>query len=692
VVFVYHMRPEFLTGGFVGVDVFFVLSGFLISSHLLNELTDKGSIKFSSFWAKRARRLLPASFAVLITTAIGVWFLAPQALQDRFLRDISAAALYFSNWLFAADSVDYLAADNSPSIVQHFWSLSLEEQLYLVWPVVLGLAWAIFNRRGRGKLGLAVLLSIVVIASLAYSASLVADNNPIAYFSTFSRVWEFGAGALLALWVMRKSSDSEEPRAIHVVSAWLGWISLFAFVFLFNASQGFPGLNALIPVLATLLIIWGRDPSSAWSPARLTNLPPIQFLGNASYSIYLWHWPILMFLGFYYPVIPAEVLAVAALATLAVSWLSLNLIENPFRHGNLKAKLTPARTFLGAGAMMAVLVVSTQAAGASVRAEFTAQSEVAAQLEAELLERLESPLPEDPLEAEAEKVWDAVSCMGPAWLVEPECGEFSWDSYIPGIGVREDTAHNVKPLDRTGPGWGCFAYGSDYTLIRCTYGVVGGKKTVLIGDSHAYHWLPAFAQIATREGLELYFLARAGCPANTLARDAPADHVKGCFEWIDQMSSWIAAEPDIELALIANFNGLKYRGAPVVGIKQDTVIDGFIEAWKPILESAQEVVVLKDIPYIRASAWDCMVNNPLQHQKCDVSRDIIDAEFDNSAAAAEELGLRVLDMTDYFCTGDTCPMVVGGVRVYRDSNHMSGTYNLLLTPYLSRELLGEETR
>ena len=202
-VFVSHLRPEYLSGGFVGVDVFFVLSGFLISSHLIAELSEKGQISFSKFWSRRVKRLLPASFTVLVATALVVWVIAPQALQERFFRDIAAATLYAANWIFSFDSLDYLAADNSPSVVQHFWSLGVEEQLYLVWPLVLSVTWLAFAKRGMGVQALGVVLVLVTSLSSAHSALLVFDNNPIAYFSTLSRVWEFGAGALLAHWVRK---------------------------------------------------------------------------------------------------------------------------------------------------------------------------------------------------------------------------------------------------------------------------------------------------------------------------------------------------------------------------------------------------------------------------------------------------------------------------------------------------------
>lgn len=688
-VFAYHVRPDYLTGGFVGVDVFFVLSGFLISSHLIAELADKGRIEFTKFWSRRAKRLLPASLTVLLVTAVAVWTIAPQALQERFFRDISAATLYVANWVFAFDSVDYLAADNSPSVVQHFWSLGVEEQLYIVWPLLLAIAWLVGAKRGFGTRGLVAILALITSVSFAYSALLVVDGNPVAYFSTLSRAWEFGAGALLAVWAARRPSELATSFGLRHIASWTGWLSLIAFMLFFKASAGFPGVNALIPVLATVLIIYANDPGGRFGPAWLLRLRPIQFLGDASYSIYLWHWPLIIFAGFYFANLPAWMVGTLFVATVLLAALSMKFIENPFRFGKLRDRLTPTPVFAGMATAMLVIVGSTQAAGLYVSDQVAKQEQETAALEAELAKVLdESVLSPSSDEKAPEKVWDEISCMGPAHLVEPECIDFTWDTFVPGIRVAEETAHDVEPLVRIGSEKGCLAWGDEYSLIECVFGVMGGSKTVLIGDSHAYHWLPAFSRVAQQQQLELHFLARAGCSANTAPRNAPGDHVRGCNQWMGELNAWFEQQSGIQTIIIANFAGSRFEGASDPGVEHQPTIEGYIDYWEPLIATGAEVLVMKDTPYIKADAWNCMVNNPEDPTRCDIPREVIEAEFDNSAAAAQALGLRVIDMTSYFCKEDVCPMVVGGVRVYRDSNHMSGTYNLLLTPYLAREIFG----
>ena len=303
-VFAYHMRPEWITGGFAGVDVFFVVSGFLISIHLLRELKETGTIRLGNFWARRARRLLPASFAVLGLSALTVWLLAPQALQQRFFRDISAASLYVANWVFAADSTDYLASQNSPSIAQHFWSLGVEEQIYLVWPLFLLGAWQLMRNRFNPVGLFSFVIAGISSASLVYSALLVFQNDPSGYFSTLSRVWEFGLGALLAVVVVYRRDWSIDNPLVAATAAWTGWLTLALFTLFFRSELGFPGLWALVPTVATCLVILARSESLNLGLGVVIRNRAVQFIGDTSYSIYLWHWPLLVVAGFYFARVP----------------------------------------------------------------------------------------------------------------------------------------------------------------------------------------------------------------------------------------------------------------------------------------------------------------------------------------------------------------------------------------------------
>ena len=243
-VLLFHLWPNRLTGGYIGVDVFFVISGYLITSHLLAEVVHTGRLRLGRFWARRAKRLLPASLLVLLTTAVAVVVLVPVGRWPQFLTEVSASALYVQNWLLAANSVDYLAvAGHTPSPVQHFWTLSVEEQFYVMVPLLLLLA-AWVARRATGSVRRAALVTLagVTVASFGYSIWLTATAAPVSYFSTFSRAWEFGVGALIAF------VPSPTRTGVKRVATAAGVGAVLAAAVLFTESTTFPGASASLPV------------------------------------------------------------------------------------------------------------------------------------------------------------------------------------------------------------------------------------------------------------------------------------------------------------------------------------------------------------------------------------------------------------------------------------------------------------
>ena len=302
-VVVYHLYPSALPGGFAGVDVFFVISGFLITGHLWRTCRDTGRLSLADFWGRRARRLVPAAALVLaVTWGLSYWVL-PSSQLAATAEQIRASALYFQNWQLASDAVNYLQQGSAPSSVQHFWSLSVEEQFYLAWPLLflaallIGRQWA---RRGRHVATSAqrtalthraafTLTAALVAASLAYSVYDTTANPAQAYFVTTTRMWELGAGGLLAL--LPAGVTERIGR-----QGWLGWAGLAMIVgsqFILNGSTPFPGWIALLPVGGTLALIAGGSSRARLSPWRLTSARPMTFLGGISYSLYLWHWPLI---------------------------------------------------------------------------------------------------------------------------------------------------------------------------------------------------------------------------------------------------------------------------------------------------------------------------------------------------------------------------------------------------------------
>jgi peptidoglycan/LPS O-acetylase OafA/YrhL len=271
-VLLYHFWPASLTGGFIGVDIFFVVSGFLISSHIYREAAGTGGVKIGRFWARRVRRLLPISLFVLLVTLVASLAFLPKTVWTTTFRQIAASALYTQNWVLAGDAVDYSAADNAATLVQHYWSLSVEEQFYLVWPVIFVGALAISLARRRrlttnalpksGYVAILVSLALLFVASLAYSIVATQANGAEAYFVTPTRVWEFAAGSLVALTFLGRQYVGRPSWLL----GWTGLAMIVASSFWFSGATAFPGWVALFPVAGACLLLAAPGGSSAGAP------------------------------------------------------------------------------------------------------------------------------------------------------------------------------------------------------------------------------------------------------------------------------------------------------------------------------------------------------------------------------------------------------------------------------------------
>ncbi|MCK0114351.1 acyltransferase, partial [Ornithinimicrobium sp. F0845] len=345
-VMVYHAGVGWLPGGFVGVDVFFVVSGFVITNQLLRELESTGRLSLVGFYGRRAKRLLPAAGLVLVVTAVGSWLLASRVQWQQVGGDIAGAAAYVVNWVFSARSVDYLAEDVEPSPVLHFWSLAVEEQFYLIWPLVMLGLFVFFRarvrragvREGGSGVGVVVperrlvaagLLAVVVVPSLVFSVVYTWWRPEQAFFVTPTRLWELGVGGLVA--VGAGAWSVWRPRTGALV-AWVGVLAVLASGFVVTAGWAWPGAAALVPVLGTAAVIVGGFTASRVGAARLLGWAPLVWVGGLSYSLYLWHWPLLRFWEWGV----GELTVVQGLAVVAFSfvpaWLSFRFVESPIRH------------------------------------------------------------------------------------------------------------------------------------------------------------------------------------------------------------------------------------------------------------------------------------------------------------------------------------------------------------------------
>jgi peptidoglycan/LPS O-acetylase OafA/YrhL len=654
VVVVYHLWPGTLTGGFVGVDVFFVISGFLITAHLLREADRTGRISLPRFWAKRIRRLLPASLTVLAASAVGVFLLVPQMYWGQFYREIAASAVYAQNWLLAGSSIDYLAAENVASPVQHFWSLSVEEQFYLVWPILVGLVVLLSSRLGVGARRALVFaaLGAVAVASFLFSVSYTASNPGEAYFATTTRAWEFAAGGLLAV---VGTAAARAGAGIRTFVAYAGWAGIAYAMFAYSGETAFPGSAALLPVVATLAVIWAGDPDSALSPNRLMGTRPVQFIGGVSYSVYLWHWPLIVFAGFLFgQVEDSSRLAIVALS-IALAWLTTLLIENPARDWKALVGRRPRWTVLAMAVAMIVVAVPAAAGSQFMAGRATVETARA-----------------------AEVVASAGDCFGASAFALPDgaCDDVEHDELTPAAPFAVDDKAEVYSN-------GCYSDLLTADLNTCVVGDAASDVDVaLIGDSHAASWYPAMKSIAEEKAWALSPFMKSACPMSAATKhDDTADVERSCSTWNDELADQLAAQPEpLDLVVVAHSaTGDRYDS-------DTAAIAGFRAAWAPLVERGTRVVVIRDIPQLSEDTNRCVSETSGEDRACDLPESEALRDDLMVEAAEGQPGVSVVDMNDFFCRDGSCTPVVGGVISYRDSHHITATYSTTLAPYLDERL------
>lgn len=662
-VVLYHLWPAYLHGGYVGVDVFFVISGYLISAHVMRSL-ERGGFSLRDFYARRIRRLLPASLAVLLVAGIATLVWAPQLHWIDTGKNIVASAFYVENWSLLVNAVDYLGTSSDVIPSQHFWSLSVEEQFYAVWPILLVAAVAVAVRRGiPSRRVLAVVVATVVVLSLGYSILATAIDQSSAYFNTGTRVWEFGIGTLLALWLAKAPA----PGRWAIPVTWVGLLAILAAALLYTDSTAFPGYLALVPVLGTAMVIAGRGRAGLGSARPVFALAPVQFLGNISYSVYLWHWPLIVLLPVAVGLPLSNGLKALILAvTLVLAWASKRFIEDPFRAdrpGTADNPRTPTsrrRVFALAAAGM-VLVSVIGGAGWAI-------SSVKADAAESALERLPDPL--------------SIPCFGAAALADAGCAPAgTGDVYPDPIVASLDTG------DRTDPP--CQQASTETAVIVCSFGSseASAPRYALVGDSHAAQWMAAMRLLAESRGWHLDTYLRSGCGLSTVSVGGLGSGVR-CAEWNSEALRQIVAG-DYDVVAVSMRSSV-VGGAAKNPDELARNVGEISTSWRAVQESGARIVVLRDTPQpVSAGIPDapsCVAGSSDYLTECafDRRRGLVP---DPEVMAAEADGrVGVVDLTDAFCAAETCAPVVGDVLVYRDGHHVSALYITTLTPFLGAAL------
>ncbi|MEU8243312.1 acyltransferase family protein [Actinoplanes missouriensis] len=651
-----HAGVGRVEGGYVGVDVFFVISGFLITGLLLGEHRRSGTISLPRFYARRALRLLPVATVVVLATVAAAWFWLPATRFKGITLDALFSTFYGINWRLAAEGIDYMNATADPSPLQHLWSLAVEEQFYLVWPLLLLLTI-------RSRKVLAGALGALVVLSLGLSIQQTGTAAPWAYFGSHTRAWELGIGALLAVFAVHLGRI---PGRGATILSWAGLAAIGVAALTFTEDTPFPGYAALLPVLGAAAVIAGRN--------SLLGVAPMRWVGKLSYGWYLWHWPVLMIWPAALvrdPSVTLNLLFAAGALLLALG--TYHLVENPLR---AQPKLR-ARAYRGllAGLAFSLLTVGVAAVGG----------------------RFTPPLPTGPaapgVAAELAAAADPQARL--TELIKSSTGAFRMPSNL--------TPSLLEPSAEM-PGHYAAQCHLDYRSTKfdtCAYGDPAGDRTVfLIGDSHAAHWFPAVDAAARTEGWRLVALTKSSCQMPTIVNySGPLKRAyTECARWREAVLARVVAEkPDlVVIASNDSDNGglIDSTTGGIVSPKGQKDDDLWLAGWKKTWAKLKgfKLMQIQDTVRPTKTAPECLAENAWQIRKCDQvkTKGIVEPHRRQIIAkAAKAQGITVIDPSPWQCAAGVCPPIVGDTLVYRDGNHLSVAYARALTPLVQKAVLGE---
>lgn len=612
----FHFGLTELQGGFAGVDIFFVISGYLITSHLQNEIGRSGTVDLWRFYARRARRLLPASLLVILVTLLVGYFILSPSEQELYSKGALYASAYVINLWLIRWSFDYFAPDSADNPFLHYWSLSVEEQFYLAWPALLLLfAWL-----RPGRKALAVQMGFVALLSFAACLWLTFSSQPWAFYFSPFRAWEFAVGGLISLAVSQPWARNFRHAS---VTGWIG-LGLIVIAYLTLSEEGaFPGFAAVLPVAGTamLLFVGARQVPAGVTP-WLGN-GAFQWIGKLSYSLYLWHWPVIVYASILKPELTLADRLGCLLLTVALSALTYHLVENPIRrNGWLTAQ---SRRSLGFAALLTAIGVTMAFGSADLASGHVDREQRFVQMSAE----------------------------------------------------RKSAARAA--------GASCVAVVDVEDPVACELGDPKGKTTiVLFGDSHADHWSSPLAKIAKEKGWRLVTYLKGACPAArvTVWSATMKRKFDECDRWREAaMRNIVSLDP--ALVIVSQFshhyvaNDIEDNAYHPLDL--GPWVDGVKSSVGTLRDAGIEVVVLRDVPLHKLDVSRCVQRALWQERGssvCDTPRPeaLDDRVFEAERAAMAAMDVTYVDTSGMFCDERSCQSMIDGKLTYRDRQHIAADY------------------
>ncbi|MHA7281681.1 acyltransferase family protein [Arthrobacter sp. TMS2-4] len=637
----YHIWFGRVSGG---VDIFLLISAFLLSLSFLRRIEGGKPLDLVRHWLHQFKRLLPAVVVVIVGVLGASYVLVPQSRWPDIIEQSWASLFYVQNWVLASNAVDYYADDHSlASPLQHFWSLSVQGQVFILWPLLF-LASALLARRFRLKVRGAVLLvfGVVFIASLAFSVWETYTNQAYAYFDTRARLWEFALGTLLALAL----PFLRLPRAVRILAGWVGVVAMLSGGFILDVQGQFPGYVALWPLLAAALVIVAGQTGSAVGADRFLSAKPLVRVGDLSYALYLWHWPVLVLALIWRDRPSPGVLGgfIIIAVSLVLAYLTMRFVERPMR----------ALAWADKRRRRAVIVLAVCVG--LVAAPLALWQDNLRQKSLQLMAQTDVNNPGATVMLPG---WTGSIPAGSRPIPDPTALNREWTNFEERCSGTAPAANYPELRDR------CSTTASN---------APGAKHVMVVGDSHAEQWISALGPMLVERDYKGTSLLLGECTFGT--EDASRADV--CNRFNDQALDLIQqVKPDVVFTI-----GTKAKS----GSAQDEVVPGLAEAANILAHDGVSVVAIRDTPRMGFAVTECLETHGDTAEECIAARaDVLQVESPLPLLRQEAPSVGLMDLTDLFCTIDQCKGIIGNIYVYIDDNHMTRSYGSSTLPEFSRQ-------